>query len=256
VFTLSGTLGATIEVQVVQTLNEVRKVWDPNGQFAQYKFERQPQTFPDVRLVGRPEDKEEVLFGIELKGWYLLSKEGEPSYRYQVTPAACTEWDLLVVVPWYLSNVLSGRPEVLPPAIESARYAAEMRNYWWRHIRESDLDRGIDSPSVVTPPPYPAGRVKVADKPKADKGGNFGRVSRIGDLDEYRTRLLDYDLGGIRARHWIEFFKLYSQSNTSAKIDKSLAAQRRRLLRKAEPADMPRATALLDELLSLLAANR
>ena len=39
------------------------------------------------------------LLGIELKGWYVLSKEGEPSGRYKVTPAACAPQDLLVIVP-------------------------------------------------------------------------------------------------------------------------------------------------------------
>ena len=38
--------------------------------------------------------------GIELKGWYVLAKEKEPSFRYKVTPAVCAPADLLVVVPW------------------------------------------------------------------------------------------------------------------------------------------------------------
>ena len=31
--------------------------------------------------------------GIELKGRYVLAKESEPSFRYKVTPAACSPWD-------------------------------------------------------------------------------------------------------------------------------------------------------------------
>ena len=30
--------------------------------------------------------------GIELKGRYVLAKEREPSFRYKVTPAACSPW--------------------------------------------------------------------------------------------------------------------------------------------------------------------
>ena len=30
--------------------------------------------------------------GIELKGWYVLAKEREPSFRQKVTPAACSPW--------------------------------------------------------------------------------------------------------------------------------------------------------------------
>ncbi len=47
------------------------------------------------------------LMGIELKGWYLLSREQAPTYRFTVTREACNPWDLLAVVPWVLSNVLA-----------------------------------------------------------------------------------------------------------------------------------------------------
>ena len=66
----------------------------------------------------------DVALGIELKGWYLLSKEREPSFRYTVTPSACAPQDLLVVVPWHLKNVLSGEPVVYEPYIEQAHYVA------------------------------------------------------------------------------------------------------------------------------------
>jgi hypothetical protein len=69
--------------------------------------------------------------GIELKGWYLLSKEGVPSLRFQTTPAACSPFDLIAVVPWHLSNVLSGTPVAREPWVSSARHAAEFRNHWW-----------------------------------------------------------------------------------------------------------------------------
>jgi hypothetical protein len=71
------------------------------------------QTFPNVRLLSRSGGTVSVVLGIELKGWYLLAKEGVPSFRYTVTPAACSEYDLLVVIPWHLKNVLSGVPIVL-----------------------------------------------------------------------------------------------------------------------------------------------
>ncbi len=84
--TLNTVLGATIEEQVVRTLNLIRNTWDPNGRYALYGFVRQAQTFPDVllrRIAG-----DEILMGIELKGWYLLAKEAEPSLRFQVTEGA------------------------------------------------------------------------------------------------------------------------------------------------------------------------
>lgn len=82
-------LGAGIATEVVRTLNKPREVWDPDSRWAGYRFERSSQAFPDVRLV-RPGDADpDIAIGVELKGWWLLSKEGVPSLRYQVAPAAC-----------------------------------------------------------------------------------------------------------------------------------------------------------------------
>ena len=96
-YTLNAVLGATIEEQVVRTLNLIRNTWDPEGRYSLFSFIRQPQTFPDVRL--RKTGSDETIMGIELKGWYLLAKEAEPSLGFQVTSAACAPQDLIVVVP-------------------------------------------------------------------------------------------------------------------------------------------------------------
>ena len=119
-FTLNAPLAATIEEQVVETLNRMRAVWDPDGAYETYAFERQSQTFPDV-ILRRTGNGSEILLGIELKGWYLLASEGVPTYRFTTTAAACNPWDLLVVVPWVLADVLSGSPVLHPPFVESAR---------------------------------------------------------------------------------------------------------------------------------------
>ncbi len=112
-FTLGAVLGAAIEDQTVATLNAMRQVWDPADNYALYSFIRQAQTFPDV-LLRRSSDGH-VLLGIELKGWYLLAREGEPSLRFLTTPLACSPQDLIAVVPWALSNVISGSLVVFPP---------------------------------------------------------------------------------------------------------------------------------------------
>jgi len=51
-YTLNAVLGATIEEQVVRTLNLIRNTWYPEGLYSLFSFLRQPQTFPDVRLRG------------------------------------------------------------------------------------------------------------------------------------------------------------------------------------------------------------
>jgi hypothetical protein len=252
-FTLNSTLGATIEVQVVETLNVIRKVWDPGDEWQLYAFERQAQTFPDVRLIAHKSDGVDIPFAMELKGWYLLSKEGEPSFRYQVTPRACSEWDILVVVPWYLDNVLAGKPRVLAPFITGARYAADFRNYWWQNIRAARSDSGIQHPSVTPPPPYPSKSDKLSDKPKSDSGGNFGRIARIGLMDQYVEAMLDTQVSGIRARRWVEFFRMYSESKTVDEIERKLDNAQQRMERDKQPSgEQQRAVEVLEELLQLI----
>lgn len=226
-FNLNSVLGSSIEVQMVDTLNRIRKVWDPDDEWPDHWFERSSQTFPDVRLLSRSGNATSVALGVELKGWYLLARESEPSFRYKVTPAACSEFDLLVVVPWHLKNVLSGVPVVYPPYIEQARFVAEYRNYWWRHIRESNADRGITPPSGVTGP-YPPPKSQVNDRPASDSGGNFGRVARIGVMDEYVDEMLNRRVSGVQARHWVLFFRTYAEAADPEAITRKLITELRK----------------------------
>ena len=207
-FALNTLLSATIEVEVVNTLNRIRDVWDPENEWSLYRFERQAQSFPDVILRKDASSVEHIALGVELKGWYILAKEGEPSFRYRVTPDACTDWDLLVVVPWHLSNVLSGTPRVSTPGCWSARYAAEYRNYWWQQVRRTNKDRSIRSPESVTP--Y-TGRENTSDKPVTDSGGNFGRIARIGIMDRWIKQIVGEPLAGIPAKDWIVFLKKHKE---------------------------------------------
>ncbi|MCL2347455.1 MAG: hypothetical protein FWC50_04260 [Planctomycetaceae bacterium] len=221
IFTLNSALGATIENQVVDTLNRVRSVWDPSGKYRLYSFVRQAQTFPDVLLTKKISESEnqvqdEIILGIELKGWYLLAKEGEPSFRFQVTPSACAIADLVVVVPWTLSNVISGSPRIFTPYIESARYAAEYRNYWWQSLRDAKTDSDILCPDNVCP--YPTKSDRISDTPKSDQGGNFGRFSRSGIMDDYIKGINTQLICGIRAGHWRDFFKLFHEQADLEKI--------------------------------------
>ncbi|MYD26623.1 MAG: hypothetical protein F4X08_12505 [Gemmatimonadetes bacterium] len=205
--TLNTVLGATIEEQVVGTLNHMRNTWDPLEKYPLYSFVRQAQTFPDVLL--RKASSGEILMGIELKGWYLLAKEAEPSLRFQTTAAACTKQDLIVVVPWVLGNVISGSPILFEPYIESAKFAAEFRNYHWQHIRRTQLSTVINIPNGIAP--YPQKSDPVLDKPESDGGGNFGRLARTGIMDSYMTKLNDVQLSGIKTVFWREFLKTFQE---------------------------------------------
>lgn len=83
-FTLNTPLGAAIEQSVVDSLNDVREIWDPDGQYKLYSFIRQAQVFPDVRLettAPNVADGDRVLMGIELKGWFVLHLHRPPANK-------------------------------------------------------------------------------------------------------------------------------------------------------------------------------
>ena len=207
IFTLNTALAATIEDSMVKTLNDLRSVWDPRDEYQTYAFVRQPQTFPDV-VLRQVDNGADVLLGIELKGWYLLAKEEAPTYRFTVTPAACNEHDLLVVVPWVLSNILAGSPVLFRPFVESALYCARKRNHYWLHERQVRSDAGtIDSPSGVSP--YPLSKSNISDSPSKDGGGNFGRLARYGLMDDYIAEMQSTLVRGIAVRDWQSFFKAH-----------------------------------------------
>jgi hypothetical protein len=208
IFTLNAALGATIEEQVVSTLNDLRPVWDPGKQYQTYSFVRQPQTFPDV-VLRKKTDGHEILLGLELKGWYLLAKEGMPNFRFTVTPAACNPWDLVVVVPWALSNVLSGSPVVYSPFIELARYAAEQRNHYWQYERGAEGESSIKIATAARP--YPDKADQIADRPAYDPGGNFGRLARYGIMGQYVQQMMQTKLCGISVKEWLQFFRTHAQ---------------------------------------------
>lgn len=246
-FSLNSVLGGSIEVQTVATLNRIRDVWDPQGTWSAYGFERYSQTFPDVRLVDKRDASAPPVMGIELKGWYLLAKEKAPSYRYTATPAACSPFDLLVVAPWHLAHVLSGPPVVRDPYVEYARHAAEMRNYYWTHQRGARTNSGIVSPAGVTP--YPSPKTHTSDKPATDSGGNFGRVARVpGLMDEFIDTALRRSVSGIECRHWIDFFKLFTDASDPELVDGNVT---RMLRRNRSEADRVRAQTVVAHLRAL-----
>ena len=166
------------------------------------------------------EDESDILFGIELKSWYVLSKEGEPSFRYKIDSDACETTDLIVVIPWLLSEVISGTPNLLTPYKELAKYAAQYRNYYWQKSRiESGQSIVIHKPPKENRHPYPSSKKESSDEAEEDKGGNFGRIARSGILDDYISMIKAQDYLGVKIDHWTKFFKAISETSTDAKIE-------------------------------------
>ncbi len=220
-FAFNSALSASIEEQVVISLNRLRSVWDPEENYALYDFERRPQTFPDVVLkASSTEIQPQIVLGIELKGWYVLAKENEPSFRYKVTPAVCAPWDLLVIVPWALSEVVSGRPRIFSPFVTSAHYAAEYKNWYWQNKMSGSSDKSITLSSEDGF--YPSKSLKISDKPRKDSGNNFGRLARTGILDNYRTELFQERLAGISLASWQKFLAIFTETSTPAIVEAEL----------------------------------
>jgi len=218
IFMLGQVLSSAIEKSVIHTLNTMRDFWDPTGKYEAYEFIRQSEAFPDVLLkyrFGSIDSKPRfgpIIIGIELKSWYLLAKEGEPSFRFTITPEACANQDLLFIVPWVLSDVGAGTPRVFQPYIELARYVAEYRNYWWQHLRRAKKDTTIIFPSGAHP--YPPSREEIVDRPVANGGRNFGRIARTELIDDYVRAFDDMILQGRQLRSWREFFKSGGKAQT------------------------------------------
>ena len=237
IFSVGGAFSTVVDSQVVTILNRLRNLWDPENEYSNYAFVRQSQTFPDVLLINL-RDERDILFGIELKSWYVLSKEGEPSFRYQVTSEVCAEADLLVVVPWLLSDVISGSPKLLILYKELARYAAEYRNYYWQKSRtERSENANISKPPKKNIHPYPSSKQESSDEAEEDKGGNFGRIARAGILDEYINSIKAQDYLGVRILHWIAFFKAISETSTDEQIGRKLEALRTQIQSNTAPFD-------------------
>lgn len=227
-FTLNTPLGAAIEQSVVENLNELRDLWDPQGEYEVYSFVRQSQVFPDVLLTttapGVPED-ERIILGVELKGWFILSREGEPSFRYKASPNVCAPQDLLVVYPWALDEVISGTPRIMRPFVEEARYAAEQRNYYWENLRKT-----TGSAAKITlathQTAYPNKGLEFNDRPVSDSGGNFGRIARSRIMDDFIEEFMKQPLSGIPASFWQSFFAIFAEGVDPEEIKKKLTSLR------------------------------
>lgn len=223
-FSLNTLLGSMIEGKVVVFLNRHRHLWD-DGRWAEYHFIRAGESFPDVRLVHKSNHRD-IKLGIELKSWFILSKEGEPSFRYRTASEACDPADLLCIVPWYLSDAVCGHPVLTSPWVYSAKAAAEASKRYWVYERQTDKpmslqQRGLEVPQGVSPYMENA-RDKTNYKPVSDGGNNFGRLARTGIMTEFVEDTLQTDILGIPANNWRLFLKAHTDAESLADIQKKI----------------------------------
>jgi len=253
IFSVGGMLSTVIESQIVNILNKLRDNWDKDNRYFNFSFIRQSQTFPDI-LFANTQKQDEVLFGIELKAWYVFSKESEPSFRFTVDPDACGRADLLVVTPWLLSDVVAGSPVLMSPYIELSRFAAEYRNYYWVNSREAT---GLRSTSITRPPvefrhPYPKSKTESSDKAEGDKGNNFGRIARSGLLNDFLVKVKSLDYLGVRVSHWMRFFKVMSENRTSLEIDAAMETMLENIKKEVAGTELSEHKIILKQLVETL----
>lgn len=131
-----------------------------------------------------------------------------------------------MVFPWLLSDVTAGKPVLLPPYIELAKYAAQMRNYQWQEYRKSKGENPeIKRPDSRYRHPYPGAKQEASDSAVDDRGGNFGRIARPGQgglLNQYMNEVLNTYYLGIKLKHWIKMFKPVAEGRNDAQIESAL----------------------------------
>lgn len=204
-------LGAAIEEHIPVALNLMRTTWDPESKYADCLFRRQPQTFPDVPFRRERTDGSETLFGIEIKSWYVLAKEMEPSFRLDANREFCAPADLVVIYPWAFSAAISGTPRLFRPLVLSARKAARLRNEFWRQKAKSKEWAKIMHPAQPASY-YPTKSDRINDRAPRDKGNNFGRIARTGVWDSSIDRLLrEETIAGIPLLGWQRFLSSFKE---------------------------------------------
>lgn len=226
VFGLNEILASSVENQVVNSLDNLKPTLDLDEEYRDYEFVRQSQTFPDVLLEDSSDTDDEPLMGIELKCWYLLAKEGDPSFRFKTTPAACAPQDLLVIYPWTLDNIVTGSPEIFRPFVMPAKFASLYVDYYWQELKDwqpENPTKDIIQPEGVSH--YPDSKAEfIQDEPVADSGNNYGRfrsrlIASLPPFQEYVNQMKSRELLGIPADQWAEFFKSYDETTTIAELE-------------------------------------
>lgn len=134
----------------------------------------------------------------------------------------------------------------------SARHAAEFRNHWWEHVRETADPKNISSPPGVRP--YPTKDMQISDVPAHDRGGNFGRLARVsGLMTDFIASAKAQEALGIPIIDWILFLRRHSDNSDPEQVTASLVQELSRATRAGSQTDAGRVLEHLEGLARLLA---
>lgn len=176
----SDLVSDTIEDRLPELLNNVReRTWDTDHKLDDYEFRKAIAGFPDCLLVER-ENPDNVIFEIEAKSWYILSRDTITA-RFHTDPSVITKGTLVVIAGWVLDGVVAGSPKLLRIHIADAHALAKARDTAWESLAHRRVVRPKNPPGT----PRNLRRTQVEAQQQNASGAwtkesdNFGKLHRI-----------------------------------------------------------------------------
>lgn len=202
-------ISGVVEDRIPEMLNRVRSTtWDEDGKLGAYEFRRFTIGFPDILLVERA-NPDNVLFEIEAKSWYILSKDALTA-RFLTSANFINDGTLVIIVGWMLDGVVSGSPVLLRIHVADAAELAQQRDAQWIAV---GADHRVTEPVNAPGTPRNLIRTQVEGEIQT-KGGewrrnsdNFGKLERIpnSELRAFRDTTLSVRAAGKELKEWRGF---------------------------------------------------
>ena len=191
----SALVSGVIEDRIPALLNSVRnQTWDEDAALQAFEFRRDTIGFPDILLVERT-DPTNVIFEIEAKSWYILSRDALTA-RFETSPEIMRTGTLVAIIAWILDGVVGGSVKLLRIHSDDAQRLAMARDEAWNGIEPPGSHR-------VVQPENPAGTPRNQLKTQA-RGEHLERDRWVKDADNYGKldRLHDAALQKFRDDVW------------------------------------------------------
>jgi hypothetical protein len=205
-------ISGVVEDRIPEMLNRVRSTtWDEDGRLGAYEFRRFTIGFPDILLVERA-NPDNVLFEIEAKSWYILSRDALTA-RFLTSSKFINPGTLVIIVGWMLDGVVSGSPALMRIHVADAAELAKQRDAQWTDVGEDhrvqEPDNAPDTPRNLTRTQVD-GEIRGSDGKWRKNSDNFGKLDRIPDseLRAFRDSTLTVRAAGKPLADWRAFIAL------------------------------------------------
>lgn len=202
-------ISGVVEDRIPEMLNRVRSTtWDEDGKLGAYEFRRFTIGFPDILLVERA-NPENVLFEIEAKSWYVLSRDALTA-RFLTSSTFINDGTLVIIVGWMLDGVVSGSPVLLRIHVANAEELAKQRDAQWAGVgpdhRVQEPDNAPDTARNLIRTQVD-GEIQGSDGKWRKNSDNFGKLDRIPnpELRTFRDATLTVQAAGKPLKEWRGF---------------------------------------------------